>query len=97
MMYAYSGFGDVPTKATLASHQATDIPLTTKTACMAAVRAHQYPTVTSCYDAVRAGAPVPTLDAPVTAAEASADHTKLYVGVAIAVAVVGVGGYLLFK
>lgn len=73
-----------------------DLSIAAKNACKQAARAGQYPDYIACYDAVRAGAPVPVLDAPQTTEQASADRTKLYVGVGLAVLVVGVGGYLLF-
>ena len=95
----YQGFGQVPVKHGLPRAAGADLPMETRKACMAAVRAYQYPNTTACYDAVRAGAPVPTVDAPVTAspAEQATSNTRLYVGIGIAVAVVGVGAYLITR
>lgn len=97
----YRGFGaDVappPQKVGLRTSAYSDLPIEARNACKAATRAKQYPNITACYDALRAGAPVPTVDMPVTAEQAQTSRTTLYVGIAIAVVAVGVGAYLITK
>jgi len=97
MSYVAMGAAAPPKKAELLPTAPNrDLPAATRTACKAAAKAGQYVDYLACYDAVRGGAPVPTIDAPLTEAEAAHSRTSLYVGLGIAVAVVGVGGYLLF-
>jgi len=94
-MYVATG-ATPPAKTGLKS--TSDLPAATRNACKAAAQAGQYVDYLACYDAVRAGAPVPSVSAtaPRTETEVAHSQTSLYVGIAIAVAVVGVGGYLLF-
>ena len=102
MMYSYSGFGDVPAKRTRLGTKPVDPSLATKYSaeqkawCIQAVQNGLYPHAAACNQAVAAGAPM-TAIAPLPGSEVAYDHTKLYVGIGIAVLVVGVGGYLLFK
>jgi hypothetical protein len=98
----FSGYGDAappPKKSEFAASSTVnqDLPVAVRNACKAAARARQYPDYLACYNAVRAGAPVPTADLPVTAEQAEINHTRLYVGLAIAAVTAGVGAYLITK
>lgn len=98
----YTGFGAAtappPRKTEMRQSAYTDLPLASRNACKAATRAGQFPDIITCYEGLRAGAPVPIVDMPMTAEEAQTSRTTLYVGMAIAaVVVVGVGAYLITK
>jgi len=100
MMMYYGGLGQTPpVKHAFTRVGGQDLPIETRRACGAAVQARQYPNMTACYDAVRAGAPVPAVDAPLTVppAEEATSTMRLYVGIGIAVLVVGIGAYLIVK
>lgn len=98
MTMYYSGFGQAPARHAFTRVPGLDLPLETRKACGRAVQARQYPNLNACYDAVRGGAPVP-VDAPMTTTpeEQATSHTRLYVGIGIAVLVLGIGAYLITK
>jgi hypothetical protein len=99
-MFGYSGFGQAPEKRAIPARvldSYRDLPIEARRACLAAVRAGQYPNAIPCYDEVRRTGAPPILDAPLTAEATPEDRTKLYVGIGIAVVVVGVGAYLITR
>jgi len=101
-MFGYQGFGQAPAKQATPTRRLDsylDLPIEARRACLAAVRAGQYPNAIPCYDEVRrtGAAPIVPGDAPVTASAAPTDRTKLYVGLGIAVVVVGLGAYLITR
>lgn len=104
-MYAYSGFGQSPPPKTHLRSQPVDptlasrYPEAQKQWCIQAVAQGLYTGARACNQAVAAGAPM--TDLSVTQATPGSpvaeSRTKLYVGIAVAALVVGVGAYLITK
>jgi len=105
-MYAYSGLGQTappPKKQAVRPVRdpslATMYPEEHKEWCRQAVAHGFYTGNLTCLQALAAGAPMTDLNAqsPLPGSEAAYSNTKLYVGIGIAVAVVGIGAYLLTR
>ena len=101
----YAGFGQVPVKAGISSRvvydpaRAAKYSAEQKAWCIQAASYGLYPNVKACNVAVANGAPMTDLmqSSPTPGSEAGYSNTKLYVGIGIAVVVVGVGAYLITR
>ncbi len=74
-------------------------PAAQKAWCAEASRRGLYPSNRTCNEAIAAGAPMTNLDEVQAApgSPAAFDRTKLFVGIGIAVVVIGIGAYLISK
>lgn len=101
----YAGFGQVPTKVGISSRvtydpaRAAKYSAEQKAWCIQAASYGLYPHVKACNEAVAAGAPMTDLTQATATpgSEAGYSNTKLYVGIGIAVVVVGIGAYLITR
>lgn len=103
-MYAYAGFGQTVPPPKKQAVRPVTTPSTRfseeqKAYCRQAYQAGLYPSHLACNEAIEGGAPMVDLSAqsPAPGSEAAYSKTKLYVGIGIAVVVVGIGAYLISK